>query len=82
MPSVTDRLTLVHADIVYMVTGGASLRQAYRMFGGTGSFGLSAWIVVFAATELLSCQVGLLDSCMHALTHHGVNGVQAHSGHI
>ena len=45
------------ADIVYMVTGGSSLRQAYLVFGGTKSFGLSAWIVVFAATELLSCQV-------------------------
>lgn len=52
--------TCVSADIVYMVTGGSSLRQAYRVFGGTQSFGLSAWIVVFAATELLSCQVGLL----------------------
>lgn len=40
-----------------MVTGGSSLRQAYLVFGGTKSFGLSAWIVVFAATELLSCQV-------------------------
>lgn len=45
------------ADIVYMVTGGSSLHQAYKLFGGTQSFGLSAWIVVFAATELLSCQV-------------------------
>ena len=40
-----------------MVTGGSSLHQAYKLFGGTQSFGLSAWIVVFAATELLSCQV-------------------------
>ena len=40
-----------------MVTGGSSLHAAYQLFGGTKSFGLSAWIVVFAATELLSCQV-------------------------
>ena len=56
----------VPADIVYMVTGGSSLRQAYRVFGGTQSFGLSAWIVVFAATELLSCQVRLLCSSVMA----------------
>lgn len=53
------------ADIVYMVTGGSSLHQAYKLFGGTQSFGLSAWIVVFAATELLSCQVSVLH--LHSL---------------
>lgn len=57
-----------YADIVYMVTGGSSLHQAYKLFGGTQSFGLSAWIVVFAATELLSCQVSVLHSdLLHAV---------------
>ena len=55
---------LASADIVYMVTGGSSLHQAYKLFGGTTSFGLSAWIVVFAATELLSCQVSSCTSLM------------------
>ena len=58
------------ADIVYMVTGGSSLQQFYILCGGTSSFGLSAWIVVFAATELISCQVrlakrlGIMHDCM------------------
>ncbi|KAL0052974.1 hypothetical protein WJX82_010701 [Trebouxia sp. C0006] len=50
-------IVMIGLDIVYMVTGGSSLHQAYKLFGGTQSFGLSAWIVVFAATELLSCQL-------------------------
>ena len=51
------------ADIVYMVTGGSSLHQFYILCGGTAPMGLSAWIVVFAATELISCQVGTLQIC-------------------
>ena len=67
--SAVNKLSCGHADIVYMVTGGSSLRQAYRVFGGTRSFGLSAWIVVFAATELLSCQVNLpLSLCQNSLS--------------
>lgn len=51
------------ADIVYMVTGGSSLHQFYILCGGTAPMGLSAWIVVFAATELISCQVVTLHIC-------------------
>ena len=53
--------TFVYADIVYMVTGGSSLHQFYILCGGTAPMGLSAWIVVFAATELISCQVRMLQ---------------------
>ena len=62
------------ADIVYMVTGGSSLHQAYKLFGGTQSFGLSAWIVVFAATELLSCQVSPIGSMPHLSYQRFVSG--------
>ncbi|KAL3139320.1 hypothetical protein ABBQ38_003657 [Trebouxia sp. C0009 RCD-2024] len=50
-------IVMIGLDIVYMVTGGSSLQQFYILCGGTASFGLSAWIVVFAATELISCQL-------------------------
>lgn len=67
---VMNVLTMVHqllcfADIVYMVTGGSSLHQFYILCGGTAPMGLSAWIVVFAATELISCQVRTLHGNLH-----------------
>ena len=55
--------TFLCADIVYMVTGGSSLHQFYILCGGTAPMGLSAWIVVFAATELISCQASTPYIC-------------------
>lgn len=45
------------AGITYSVTAGKSLQAVYLMAGGTGSVGLSCWIIMFAVSELFASQV-------------------------
>lgn len=48
----------VGVDIVYMVTGGTSLRQFHRLVcKDCKGFGLSAWIVVFASPHFVLSQL-------------------------
>ncbi|KAK9806916.1 hypothetical protein WJX72_007358 [[Myrmecia] bisecta] len=52
-------IVMVGLGIVYSVTGGQSMRAVYQMTCGEPNctpFGLSAWIVVFAAIQLILCQ--------------------------
>ncbi|KAH6558999.1 hypothetical protein KP509_1Z032700 [Ceratopteris richardii] len=53
----------VGVDIVYMVTGGTSLKQFHDLVcHDCKSFGLSAWIVVFAAPHFLLSQLPNFNS--------------------
>jgi amino acid permease len=52
-------IVMIGLDIVYCVTGGKSMQYVYQQTCGTdcASFGLSAWIVVFASISMVLSQI-------------------------
>jgi len=53
-------IVMVGLGIAYTVTGGSSLSQIYHLYTNNGdtSFGLSCWILIFMACQLMLSQVG------------------------
>ncbi|KAK9806840.1 hypothetical protein WJX72_004583 [[Myrmecia] bisecta] len=51
-------IVMIGLGIVYCVTGGKSMHAVYQLTCGENctSFGLSAWIIVFIAIQLILCQ--------------------------
>lgn len=55
-------IVMVGLGITYSVTAGKSLQAVYLMAGGTGSVGLSCWIIMFAVSELFASQLPNFNS--------------------
>ena len=53
-------IVMVGLGIAYSVTGGSALSRIYHLYTSDGdtSFGLSCWILIFMACQLLLSQVG------------------------
>ena len=57
-------IVMVGLGIAYTVTGGSSLSRIYHLYTNDGdtSFGLSCWILIFMACQLMLSQVGFPTS--------------------